>query len=50
LTPSPNPGAFGDQLNGVSCPAVNFCAAIGDFWATGDYPYHSLAERWNGPH
>jgi hypothetical protein len=46
VTPSPNrPG--GNELDGVSCSAPGFCAAVGDFrlGAGG-----TLAETWDGRH
>src|SRR5262249_32914305 len=45
-TPNP-PGAAASALNGVSCPAVSACTAVGQF-AVGSGAQRTLAERWNG--
>ena len=45
--PSPNPGSYTDQLNGVAAVSAN------DAWAVGSYsnttgPSQTLIEQWNG--
>ena len=43
--PTPNPsGSTHNKLEGVSCPTVSFCAAVGRFNVGGTKP---LAERWS---
>src|SRR5581483_4105819 len=47
ISPSTNPGEPTGQLDAVSCPASNFCMAVGQY-----YNRHgtsvALAEDWNG--
>jgi hypothetical protein len=45
-TPNP-PGAAASALNGVSCPSVSACTAVGQF-AVKSGAQRTLAERWNG--
>jgi hypothetical protein len=46
---TPNPGgAAGVQLNGVSCPAIRACTAVGYYANSDQMQARTLAERWNG--
>jgi hypothetical protein len=45
-TPNPTPPGGSPQLLGVSCPASNFCEAVGSFQVSS--VGISLAEDWNG--
>jgi hypothetical protein len=48
IQPTPNSGATGSVLQGVSCTAANACTAVGyhiDIYGTSEL---TLAERWNG--
>jgi hypothetical protein len=42
ITPSPNVGTSGDQLNGVACVSATSCKAVGSA------PDRTLIESWNG--
>jgi hypothetical protein len=45
---TPNPrGAAASALNGVSCPSISACTAVGQF-VTGSGAQLTLAERWHG--
>src|SRR4029077_12475331 len=47
VVPSPDGGAFGDVLGGVSCVSAAACAAVGSY-ATKDGTARTLVESWNG--
>ena len=44
--PIKSPGAFADELHGVSCSGPSSCMAVGDFIGIGDE--FTLANAWNG--
>jgi hypothetical protein len=48
--PAPNPrGSDISELNGVSCPSVSTCTAVGDWASNADQiPSATLAVHWNG--
>jgi hypothetical protein len=48
LMSSPNPGAFADQLTGISCKSTTSCMAVGYEQTSKTSPYKSLAMSWNG--
>jgi hypothetical protein len=43
-----NPGDFGPQFFGVSCPTSTDCTAVGNYQAVAGGPLVTLAEQWNG--
>jgi hypothetical protein len=51
---SPNQGTFGSQLNAVSCPAISWCTAVGEYLGNNRHcepPFMcslTLAETWDG--
>jgi hypothetical protein len=45
-TPNPS-GAASTVLNGVSCPSISACTAVG-YYINASGVYVTLAERWNG--
>jgi hypothetical protein len=47
ITPSPNPQVPTAQLFWVSCPAADWCMAVGTYTKSSG-PGVNLAERWNG--
>ena len=47
--PSPDGGAFGDGLDGVSCVSAAVCTAVGGYAAKGGTD-RTLIESWNGAH
>lgn len=47
IMPSPNKGAVTNGLNGVACPAVDSCVAVGFYDAKPGVP-HTLVESWSG--
>src|SRR5215472_9463155 len=47
ITPSPNPVIPTGQLFWVSCPAANWCMAVGTYVRSSGAGV-TLAERWNG--
>jgi hypothetical protein len=49
IQPSPNPptAAGGSSLSAVSCASAGSCSAVGTY-LTGESPYLSFAEYWNG--
>ena len=49
VVPSPDGGAFGDGLDGVSCVSAAVCTAVGGYAAKGGTD-RTLIESWNGAH
>ncbi len=49
VVPSPSPGTGGiSELTSVSCISADACTAVGDYAATGNGPFDTLVESWNG--
>jgi hypothetical protein len=49
VQPSPNPsGPTLSELNGIACPRLTDCWAVGDSGQTQQTPSRTLAELWNG--
>jgi hypothetical protein len=48
--PVPNPGAFGQVLDAVSCASAAFCEAVGyqEVGVSGTDTFHALADVWRG--
>ena len=47
ITPSPNPGPIGNELNGVTCTGASSCTAVGDYSNASNLD-QTLVESWNG--
>ena len=47
VTPSPNQGSIGSNLNGVSCTSSTSCVAVGDYDGANGVR-QTLVETWNG--
>jgi hypothetical protein len=48
IVPSPNNGAFGNDLRGVSCVSARSCQAVGEYGNASLVTNQSLIETWNG--